>query len=120
MQSHKTPAELVAALQEWHAATGLPYKEIARRAKVNLSTVYRVLSEAAAPEKAGSGIKKLCKTAKISLYASAPPEQLPKTLTDALLTVWDGSAGHAKRLATAIVAIGNLEKGQLSSRRERP
>lgn len=119
MQSHKSPTELVAALQEWQAVTGHSYKEIARKAKVDLSTVYRVLSEEASPEKAGSGIKKLCKIAKISLYTSAPPGQLPKTLTDALLTVWDGSTGHAKRLATAIVAIGNLERSQLSSRREK-
>ena len=119
MQRQKTPAELVGALRKWHALSGYSYEEIAVKSDVDLSTVYRIFDENAVPEKRGSGIKKICKIAKISLEAPPPSGRLPKVLNEALLAVWDGSNGHAQRLATAITAIGKLDRRQLSSGREK-
>lgn len=117
MQTNKPVNELIEAIRRWREDNGYSFRAVSEKCGVNLATVYRIFDPHLSHSKVGSGIKRICEIAKISLIRGATSTELPVVLSDALLTVWDGTEDHARRLAVAISAIGNLDRGQLSSAR---
>src|SRR5258708_3720716 len=100
-------SELGGVVAAWCRSSSVSARQIARAAGVNLSTVYRIMADGEKYRSRGSALKKICKIANIDLNhrANARGQKLPKELTDAMLQIWDGTPGHAKRIIRSIYAL---------------
>lgn len=109
--------EVVLELRLWFGEAGLAYANIADKAKVDLSSVYRVLDPDFSPKQYGSALKAICKIAKIEVeQGNLVGREMPEKIRVAVMRTWDGSDEHAGKLAAAIVAVGGLIRQAMSSK----
>lgn len=116
MQSRRPIAEVVSELRSWQQERGLAYDEIAKGSGIDLSSVYRLFGDNEPRRRYGKALKLVCKFANISIHRAAVGGEVPPVVRDAVLRTWDGSAEHAKRLASAITAVGELIRQAVSSK----
>ena len=109
-------SEVVLELQGWIRDCGYSPEEIALKAEVDLSTVYRVVDDTQARSKLGAAVKRLCEFAKIPIEVETPRAPMPRMVQDAFLESWDGTREHAVLLARAIRAFGDLTRGAVFSK----
>lgn len=104
-------------LRLWRDDVGLSYGEIAIKAKVNASSVYRVFDGSLERRQYGPALRSICKIAKIEIeQGAARSGDVPPLIRDAVMRTWDGTDEHAGRLAAAISAVGALIRQALSSK----
>jgi transcriptional regulator with XRE-family HTH domain len=88
-------------------AHNLTQSELAKVAKVNQSTVSRILS--GNPQRSGKALKALCNYAGIEVEKAASSTTDPKKLImDTFIRIWDGSNLHAETVARIIDALRNV------------
>ena len=86
-------------LRVFMEANGLTQAEFAKAAKVNQSTVSRILREN--PRRCGKALKAICNYAGIELENAGTSTTEPKK-------IWDGTDLHAETVARIIVALQNV------------
>lgn len=85
----------------------LTQSELAKGAKVNQSTVSRILN--GNPQRSGKALKAICKYAGIEVEKAASSTTEPKKLImDTFIRIWDGSNLHAETVARIIDALRNV------------
>jgi len=95
-------------LREWQSQSGLSFPDIAGNTGIHLSTIYRILSADRRPVRYGKALKVICKFANITIYARSSEAEVPADVRAAVLKTWDRSPEHARRLAAAVSALGEL------------
>lgn len=116
MRSRRPIEEVVAELRAWQRTSGLSHGEIADGAGVDISSVYRLFGDNEHRSRYGSALKAVCKFAKIAIAVQQQAADVPPVVREAVLRTWDGTAEHANRLASAIVAVGELIRQAVSSK----
>ncbi|WP_102946302.1 MULTISPECIES: hypothetical protein [Gammaproteobacteria] len=103
MKRLKQPHRLALELRGRFEADGLTTSSaIARAASIGQPQVYRNLF--GGPKRVTRTLKHLCKYAGIDAYEGTSDPGESKVLMDALSAVWDGTDGHAHRLAKLLFA----------------
>lgn len=115
LQMKRPVSEVVLAVQEWVRQSGLDHKEIASRAEVNLTTVYRLFEDSDDRKKYGVALKRICKIANIPLEMEKKGT-VPRELQAAVLDAWDGTQVHARHLARVIRGLGELTRPGVRSK----
>ena len=88
-------------------ANNLTQAELAKGAKVNQSTVSRILRED--PRRSGKALMALCVYAGIEVKKTSSSTAEPKKLImDSFIRIWDGSNLHAETIARIIVALRDV------------
>lgn len=94
-------------LRMFMEANCLTQAEFAKAAKVNQSTVSRILREN--PRRCGKALKAICNYAGIELENAGTSTTEPKKLImDTFMKIWDGTDLHAETVARIIVALRNV------------
>lgn len=103
MKRQKPLSEIVAELRAFFLEKGYETSSsIASATGINQSQVYRNLYSV--PKRITRTHVKLCEYAKIDMQGEASDPRSCDVLMDALGAVWDGSEGHAQRLAALLFA----------------
>ncbi len=116
MRNLRPIEEVLAELRAWQRTAELSHEEIANGAAVDISSVYRLFGDDAHRSRYGSALKAVCKFAKIAVAGHRQTADLPPVVREAVLQIWDGTAEHANRLASAITAVGELIRQAVSSK----
>jgi transcriptional regulator with XRE-family HTH domain len=88
-------------------AHNLTQSGLAKAAKVNQSTVSRILH--GNPQRSGRALKALCNYAGIEVENAASSTTEPKKLImDTFTRIWDGTSLHAETVARIIDALRNV------------
>jgi hypothetical protein len=107
MQRRRPLPDILQELNKWRIASGRSHREIATRAGVNLSTVYRVFNAQSATLRYGAGLRRICELANVAID-EVTDGRLPAEIRRAALDCWNGTPEHAIRIAKAIRALGEL------------
>lgn len=111
MKKHKPLPQIVTELLQFFSASGLGTSAaIARETGLNQSQVYRNLF--GAPKRLTKTHLRLCEYAKIDVTTEAADPRSSAILMGALTSVWDGSDGHARRLAELLFAHSRASVGK--------
>lgn len=99
----KIPHALALEIRECLSRRGIEGSSaIARAAKLGQPQVHRNLF--GQPKRVTRTLIALCKYASISPYVTGSDPSQSQVLMQALATVWDGTDGHARRLARLLLA----------------
>ena len=100
-------------------AHSLTQAEFAKAAKVNQSTVSRILHQD--PRRCGKALTALCNYAGIEIENAETSTTNPKKLImDTFMKIWDGTDIHAETVARIIVALQNVRLQSNRTRRRLP
>lgn len=102
-------SEVLIEARAWIRKSGLPHKELAIKAGIDVASIYRLMDDSGVRVKYGSALKQICRIADIQLEI-VRQERLPRELQLAVLDAWDGTPAHARRLAGAIRALGDYTR----------
>lgn len=103
MNRSKALPQIIDELLRAFAARGLHSSSaIARATGINQSQVHRNLF--GDPKRITQTHKRLCKYVKIEIEEEAADPRTNAILMDALASTWDGTDGHARRLAELLFA----------------
>jgi hypothetical protein len=111
MKRNKELPQIIAELREHFANEGLKTSAaISRATGVNQSQVYRNLFDS--PKRFTKTHSRLCEYAKIDTQDEAVDPRSSDILMGALASIWDGSDGHARRLADLLFAHSRAGMGK--------
>lgn len=111
MKRQKPLFQIVAELRKFFFENGYETSSsVALATGINQSQVYRNLYST--PKRITKTHTRLCKYAKIEMHDEAADPRSCKILMDALGVVWDGSDGHAQRLAALLFAHNRAAMGK--------
>ncbi|GMQ54957.1 hypothetical protein [Halopseudomonas aestusnigri] len=112
MNRDKELSLIVAEIRGFFASEGLSTSAaIARVTGVNQSQVYRNLFDS--PKRFTKTHLRLCEYAKIDIQTEATDPRSSDILMRALASIWDGSDGHARKLADLLFAHSRASMGKL-------
>lgn len=101
------------------AENSLTQAGLAKAAKVNQSTVSRIIR--GAPQRNGRALLTICNYAGIDVDDAGTSTYEPKKLImDTFMKIWDGTDLHAKTVAQIIEALQNVRLQSIQSSRRVP
>ena len=112
MRRNKELSQIVAEIRGYFASEGLRTSAaISRVTGINQSQVYRNLFDS--PKRFTKTHLRLCEYAKIDIKDEANDPRSSDILMGALASIWDGSEGHARKLADLLFAHSRASMGTL-------
>jgi len=110
MKKYKELPQIVAEIRGYFAREGLSTSAaISRVTGVNQSQVYRNLFDS--PKRFTKTHLRLCEYAKIDFQDEAADPRSSDILMEVLASIWDGSEGHARKLAELLLAHSRASMG---------
>jgi transcriptional regulator with XRE-family HTH domain len=100
--------ELIGRLAQRVAARRLTQEEIAKATGVDQSQVSRILTGQA--KRRSHNVERLCLYARRLASASSTAVSRRQQIEQAVDTLWDGSARHARAIADALQAIARVQQ----------
>lgn len=112
MKRNKELPRIVAELRGYFAGEGLRTSAaISKATGINQSQVYRNLFDS--PKRFTKTHLRLCEYAKIDAQDEPADPRSSDILMGALASIWDGSEGHARKLADLLFAHSRASMGRL-------